>query len=101
MQFDYVIVGGGSAGSVLASRLSEDPQVKVCLLEAGGAGKSILVRLPTGIIVMGPGRPVKINNWAFETVPQKGLNGRRGFQPRGKALGGSSALNAMLYVRGD
>jgi len=101
MQFDYVIVGGGSAGSVLANRLSADPKVSVCLLEAGGGGKDILIRLPMGVAVMGPGKPVKINNWAFETVPQPGLNGRRGYQPRGKALGGSSAINAMLYVRGQ
>jgi choline dehydrogenase-like flavoprotein len=99
MGFDYVIVGGGSGGSVLAARLSEDPAVKVCLLEAGGDGKGILVRAPLGMVAMLPGRP-KINNWAFETVPQAGLNGRRGYQPRGRALGGSSAINAMLYVRG-
>ena len=99
MKFDYVIVGGGSAGSTLASRLSEDPDVTVCLLEAGGQGKSILVRAPAGVAVMLRGQP-KINNWAFETVPQAGLKGSRGFQPRGEALGGSSAINAMLYIRG-
>lgn len=99
MKFDYVIVGGGSAGCVMASRLSEDPNVSVCLIEAGGSGRGILVRAPAMIAGMISGRP-KINNWAFETEPQPGLNGRRGFQPRGKALGGSSAINAMLYVRG-
>jgi len=100
MAFDYVIVGGGSAGSILASRLSEDPDISVCLLEAGGKGKSLLVRVPTAAVAMLPGRP-RINNWAFETVPQKGLKGRKGYQPRGKALGGSSAINAMLYIRGQ
>ncbi|MEE2816795.1 MAG: choline dehydrogenase [Pseudomonadota bacterium] len=99
MQADYVIVGGGSAGATLASRLSEDPNTTVCLLEAGGRGDSILVRAPAAVVAMLPGRP-KINNWAYETVPQPGLNGRRGYQPRGKGLGGSSAINAMLYIRG-
>ncbi len=99
MEFDYVIVGGGSAGSTLAARLSEDPASTVCLLEAGGSGKSILIRAPAAVVALLPGRP-KISNWAFETVPQPGLNGRKGYQPRGKALGGSSAINAMLYVRG-
>ena len=99
MKFDYVIVGGGSAGSTLASRLSEDPQTSVCLLEAGGAGDSLLVRVPAAVVAMLPGRP-KINNWAYQTVSQPGLKGRKGYQPRGKALGGSSAINAMLYIRG-
>ncbi|WP_299147057.1 GMC family oxidoreductase N-terminal domain-containing protein [uncultured Tateyamaria sp.] len=99
MKFDYVIVGGGSAGCVLASRLSEDAAISVCLIEAGGSGRDIFIRAPALVAGMISGRP-KINNWAFHTEPQPGLNGRRGFQPRGKALGGSSAINAMLYVRG-
>ncbi len=99
MEYDYIILGGGSAGSVIASRLSEDPNVSVCLIEAGGDGKNVLIRMPLGCVMMLPGKP-KINNWAFETTPQPGLNGRKGYQPRGKALGGSSAINAMLYVRG-
>ncbi|MEL7099800.1 MAG: GMC family oxidoreductase N-terminal domain-containing protein [Pseudomonadota bacterium] len=99
MEFDYVIVGGGSAGSVMAARLSEDPAVSVCLIEAGGNGRDIFVRAPALVAGMISGRP-PVNNWAFHTEPQPGLNGRRGFQPRGKTLGGSSAINAMLYVRG-
>ncbi|QGX96821.1 glucose-methanol-choline oxidoreductase [Roseovarius faecimaris] len=99
MEFDYIIVGGGSAGCVLAARLSEDPGVSVCLVEAGGTGRDIFIRAPGMVAAMVPGLP-PINNWALHTVPQAGLNGRRGFQPRGKALGGSSAINAMLYVRG-
>ena len=99
MAYDYVIAGGGSAGCTMAARLSEDPDITVCLIEAGGPGDDIFIRAPALVAAMVSGRP-KINNWAFQTVPQPGLNGRRGFQPRGKALGGSSAINAMLYVRG-
>lgn len=98
MNFDYVIVGGGSAGSVLASRLSQDGSRTVCLIEAGGAGTGSLIRMPFGTAVM---MSRKINNWAFNTVPQAGLNGRVGYQPRGKCLGGSSAINAMVYTRGN
>jgi choline dehydrogenase len=95
--FDYVIVGAGSAGCALAARLSEDPDVSVCLLEAGAPDNSVLIRAPAGIALT---LPTRLYNWAFETVPQKGLGGRRGYQPRGKTLGGSSSTNAMLYVRG-
>ncbi|MCP5386674.1 MAG: GMC family oxidoreductase N-terminal domain-containing protein [Novosphingobium sp.] len=97
-EFDYVIVGGGSAGCVLAGRLTEDPAVTVCLLEAGGSDQSAVVQAPVGAVAM---MPTKLNNYAYETVPQPGLNGRRGYQPRGKVLGGSSSINAMLYVRGN
>jgi choline dehydrogenase len=96
--FDYIIVGAGSAGCALAARLSENPNVSVCLLEAGGPDKSVFIHAPVGVAAM---LPTKINNWAFETIPQPGLNGRKGYQPRGKTLGGSSSTNAMLYVRGN
>jgi choline dehydrogenase-like flavoprotein len=99
-EFDIVIAGAGSAGCVLANRLSADPKLSVCLIEAGGEGASIFHRVPLGAAAFVPGRP-KLSNWAFETVPQPGLNGRRGYQPRGRTLGGSSAINAMLYVRGQ
>jgi len=94
---DYVVVGGGSAGCVLAARLSEDPQVTVALLEAGPPDTSVLIRCPAGIAALAR---TGGNNWRFQTVPQPGLGGRRGYQPRGKVLGGSSSVNAMVYARG-
>jgi choline dehydrogenase-like flavoprotein len=95
--FDYIVIGGGSAGCVLAARLTEDPAVSVCLVEAGPADKSVLIHCPAGLAVLAQTTQA---NWAFQTVPQPGLNGRRGYQPRGKVLGGSSSINAMCYVRG-
>ena len=97
MNFDYIIVGAGSAGCVLAARLSEDPAVNVCLLEAGPADKSVLIHCPAGLALLAQTGQA---NWAFETIAQPGLNGRRGYQPRGKVLGGSSSVNAMIYARG-
>ena len=99
-QFDFVIVGGGSAGSVIASRLSENDNFNICLLEAGGLGNSFLFRAPAGGLLMLRDKP-KFHNWAFHTTAQLGLNGRKGYQPRGKVLGGSSAINAMIYIRGQ
>ncbi|MEW9900899.1 choline dehydrogenase [Chitinivorax sp. PXF-14] len=95
--YDYVVVGGGSAGCVVAARLSEDPAVRVCLLEAGPDDTSPLVHVPVGALAT---VPRKLFNWAYESVPQPGLKGRRGYQPRGKVLGGSSCINAMIYIRG-
>lgn len=95
--FDYIVIGAGSAGSVIAGRLSEAADTRVAVLETGGAGDSWLVKTPMAMVGM---LPTKLNNYGFQTVPQAGLNGRRGYQPRGRGLGGSSAINAMVYTRG-
>jgi choline dehydrogenase-like flavoprotein len=95
--FDFVVVGGGSGGCTVAGRLSEDPSTSVALLDAGGRNDNWVVTTPFALVLMVAGN---VNNWAFNTVPQKGLNGRIGYQPRGKGLGGSSAINAMVYIRG-
>ncbi|MEE1886485.1 GMC family oxidoreductase [Pseudomonas carassii] len=97
MEFDYLIVGAGSAGCVLANRLSADPNTRVCLLEAGPEDTSPLIHTPVGVAAILPTRHV---NWAFNTVAQPGLGGRVGYQPRGKVLGGSSSINGMVYIRG-
>ena len=97
-EFDYIVVGGGSAGCVVASRLSEDPAMSVCLLEAGGPDTSPFIHAPLGFAATAP---LGIFNWNYESVPQPGLGGRRGFAPRGKVMGGSSSLNAMVYTRGN
>ncbi|HEX6957917.1 MAG TPA: GMC family oxidoreductase N-terminal domain-containing protein [Ferrovibrio sp.] len=97
MEFDYVVIGGGSAGCVLARRLSDDGTSRVCLLEAGPPDDHILCRVPIGAAAF---MPTRWHNWAFETEPQPGFGGRRGYQPRGRMLGGSSGMNAMIYIRG-
>ena len=94
-RFDYIVIGGGSAGSAVAGRLAVDGTRRVCLIEAGGRNDNIFIKTP-GFM---PFIPEK-SNYRYETVPQKGLNGRIGYQPRGRGLGGSSAINAMVYIRG-
>lgn len=96
-EFDYVIVGAGSAGCTLAGRLSEDRDVSICLLEAGGSDDKAIIRTP---MLLQEAMTSAAINWDYETVPQPHLNGRALYWPRGKALGGSSSINAMHYIRG-
>jgi len=97
-RYDYIIVGAGSAGWVVANRLRADASVSVCLIEAGGTGKSPLVSIPAGIFGLYGN---KTYDYSFVSVPQKHLNNRRMNVNRGKALGGSSAINSMVYIRGN
>lgn len=96
-EFDYVIIGAGSAGSTIAARLSEDGKATVCVLEAGPEDKSALIHMPLGFAFFPTGT---VYNWAFDTAPQRHLNNRICYQPRGRTLGGSSSINAMIYIRG-
>ncbi|MBU6223495.1 MAG: choline dehydrogenase [Burkholderiales bacterium] len=97
-EFDYIVVGAGSAGCVLAGRLSEDPSVRVLLLEAGPPDRSIWIHLPIGY---GKTMWSDAYNWRFETDPQPTMNGRRIYWPRGRTLGGSSSINGLIYIRGQ
>ncbi|HEX4079957.1 MAG TPA: GMC family oxidoreductase N-terminal domain-containing protein [Rhizomicrobium sp.] len=96
-KFTYVIIGAGSAGCVLANRLSAEPHHTVLLIEAGGRDRSLMIHMPAGIpALLGKPNP---HNWYLETEPQPQLNGRRLYWPRGRGWGGSSAINGMIYVR--
>jgi choline dehydrogenase len=96
-RYDYIIVGAGSAGCVMAHRLTEDPEVRVLLLEAGGSDRSIFIQMPTALSI-----PMNMDkfNWGYESEPEPFMNDRRFDCPRGKVMGGSSSINGMAYVRG-
>jgi choline dehydrogenase-like flavoprotein len=97
MAYDYIIVGGGSAGCVLAARLSEDPSIKVLLVEAGGPDTNMLFRMPAGFAKMTKG----VASWGWSTVPQTHLNGRVIWYTQARVIGGGSSINAQLYTRGN
>src|ERR1035437_2178538 len=96
-EYDYVIVGAGSAGCVLAARLSEDPDVKVCLVEAGPPDAAEEIHIPVGQLALSLSK----YDWGFVSDPEPGLGYRSRVLPRGRMLGGSSSLNSMIYIRGN
>jgi choline dehydrogenase len=96
--FDYVIVGAGSAGCVLANRLSADPAIRVCLIEAGGSDWYPWIHIPIGYFYTFDNPRT---DWRFRTEPDAGLNGRSIKYPRGRVLGGTSSINGMVYIRGQ
>ena len=97
IEFDYVIVGAGSAGCVLANRLTEDGKSRVCIIEAGARDRHPMIRIPACIVLL---MRHKTLNWRFSTTPQSDMNGAKVYIPRGKTVGGSSSINGMVYIRG-
>ena len=97
-EFDYIIVGAGSAGCVLANRLSEDARASVLVLEAGGRDNSLFIHMPSALAI--PMADPRFD-WGYESEPEPALNNRRLHVPRGRVIGGSSSINGMVYVRGN
>src|SRR4051812_2354787 len=97
VSFDYIVVGAGSAGAVVAGRLSEDPSASVLLIEAGDSGRHLNVQVPAAF----PKQFRTKHDWNYETEPEPWLDNRTVYHPRGKMLGGSSGQNAMIYIRGN
>ena len=98
MEFDYIIVGAGSAGCVLANRLSRDPEIQVLLLEAGPENNALTLKIPAAVL---SNLTSTKHNWAFQGEPEPELNGRQIQHDRGRTIGGSSSINGMVFIRGN
>ncbi|SPZ49552.1 choline dehydrogenase [Agrobacterium tumefaciens] len=98
MNYDYIIVGAGTAGCILAARLSEDPAIKVLLIEAGGSDRSLIINMPAALPFVYQNEKL---GWAYQSGPEPQLNGRTIDEKRGRVIGGSSSINAMIYNRGN